>query len=289
MKYQYSNLSDVINTLCKDKNMHICIHDIAGISGADFLKIDPMQKTHTSQFCDAAKSTERGFKLCIRCKTLANKKAAFGQAAFCGHCPYGLFEYVQPVIFKGNTVCIIYVGNMVLNRETTLKKLRFTADLTGINPELLMKELENAHYDNDVSLSKSIAELLSSYIRLLLNSSDVMLPPVRLSGCKNTIKDIVDYVHLNYSKDISLKQLAGLYFINEKYLGNLFWKETGTTFRSYLNDLRLDHSVAELKNTDKSILHIAMDSGFKNVTYFNRQFKKKFGMSPTAFRKNNAF
>lgn len=274
----------MIDTLCKTNKISICIHDIQGILGSDIFKIGITHKTHTKKFCDIAKSTERGFKLCIRCKTKSNQKAVFEQTPFCSHCPYGLFEYVYPVVFNGNTICIIYVGNIVIDEEKSMNKLRFAAKITGVGSDTLIKELKNAHFDADADLCKNIAEIISSYILLILNSHDVALPPVRISGCKSTTKDIIDYINLNFDKDISLKELAKLYFINEKYLGQILRRETGTGFRAYLNNLRLNNSLLELKNSDKSILNIAMESGFKNVTYFNQKFVEKFGISPSVYR-----
>ena len=88
-----------------------------------------------------------------------------------------------------------------------------------------------------------------------------------------------------YDKNISLKQLAGMYFVNEKYLGRVFKAETGCTLHQYLNNIRIKRAVAELSGTDKSILDISLDCGFGNVTYFNRRFMREFGMTPTQYRR----
>ena len=62
-------------------------------------------------------------------------------------------------------------------------------------------------------------------------------------------------------------------------------KPHGTGFTEYLNDYRLTMAARLLKSSDESILMIAEASGFDNLSYFNRIFKRKYGSSPGAYRK----
>ena len=60
----------------------------------------------------------------------------------------------------------------------------------------------------------------------------------------------------------------------------------GTGFTEYLNDYRLTMAARLLKSSDESILMIAEESGFDNLSYFNRIFKRKYGVSPGSYRKS---
>ena len=60
-----------------------------------------------------AKSTERGYRLCLRCKKLANTKAVAHKKPFCGHCLYGLYEAAMPVIIGESVAAVVYVGNAI--------------------------------------------------------------------------------------------------------------------------------------------------------------------------------
>lgn len=58
----------------------------------------------------------------------------------------------------------------------------------------------------------------------------------------------------------------------------------GTGFIEYLNDYRLTMAERLLKSSDASVLEIAEQSGFDNLSYFNRIFKRKYGISPGKWR-----
>ena len=63
-----------------------------------------------------------------------------------------------------------------------------------------------------------------------------------------------------------------------------FKQHMGTGFIEYLNDYRLTMAERLLKSSDGSVLEIAEQSGFDNLSYFNRIFKRKYGMSPGKWR-----
>lgn len=67
-----------------------------------------------------------------------------------------------------------------------------------------------------------------------------------------------------------------------------YFKETmGTSFVDYLRDYRLTIASRLLTTSDSSILDIAAESGFENLSYFNRVFKQKYSMTPRQFRKES--
>lgn len=66
----------------------------------------------------------------------------------------------------------------------------------------------------------------------------------------------------------------------------MFHQETGMSFIQYLNDFRLESCAAQLKRTSKSVTEIAFENGFDNISYFIRQFKKKYSCTPLSFRRS---
>ena len=65
-----------------------------------------------------------------------------------------------------------------------------------------------------------------------------------------------------------------------------FFKQSmGMGFIAYLNDFRLEIAARMLLSADANILEIASVCGFENLSYFNRSFKKKYGVAPGRFRK----
>ena len=59
---------------------------------------------------------------------------------------------------------------------------------------------------------------------------------------------------------------------------------TGDSFTSYVNDRRLAEAAEALRQTDDKILTISQDAGFMNPSNFNRQFKKRYGVTPREYR-----
>lgn len=88
----------------------------------------------------------------------------------------------------------------------------------------------------------------------------------------------------NYSRDISLKEIAEYAGMNKSAFCTFIKRQTGKSFSEYMNGLRLQRAVERLVNTDDNIIDIAYDVGFSSVTYFNRLFRRKYGCSPTSMR-----
>jgi AraC-like DNA-binding protein len=89
-----------------------------------------------------------------------------------------------------------------------------------------------------------------------------------------------------FKTGITLTELAETYNRNEKYMGRLFKEELGVSFAEYKQNKRLELAEALLIQGEDRIIDIAFECGFNNISYFNRAFQKKYGMSPTAYRKN---
>jgi YesN/AraC family two-component response regulator len=85
--------------------------------------------------------------------------------------------------------------------------------------------------------------------------------------------------------EISLKTISYELSVNPAYLGQLFKEETGKYFNDYLTDLRMQKSITFLLKSNKKISEIAEKIGIPNQSYFNRLFKKKFGISPMEYRR----
>ena len=65
----------------------------------------------------------------------------------------------------------------------------------------------------------------------------------------------------------------------------MFKKEIGITYSEYIISKRIAKAQFLLKNTTDTVINIAAISGFNNVTYFNRVFKKHLRLTPTEYRK----
>lgn len=89
-----------------------------------------------------------------------------------------------------------------------------------------------------------------------------------------------------YMTNISLKQLGEKFYINSAYLGQLFKKHYGMSFKDYLNMVRINKSVDLLANTDMKVYEISAAVGYQSLDYFVNKFVAKRGHTPAKFRKS---
>lgn len=98
------------------------------------------------------------------------------------------------------------------------------------------------------------------------------------------IKSILEYIHKNYSREIVLSELAGNFCMSKGYFCRFFKSMVKMSVVDYVNSYRINVSAALLKKTDKEIGEIACMSGFNNISYFNKIFRKYMHRTPTQFR-----
>ncbi|HYH04211.1 MAG TPA: response regulator [Bacillota bacterium] len=102
---------------------------------------------------------------------------------------------------------------------------------------------------------------------------------------RKEILQAIQYIEENYTREISLAEIAKQVNLSESYFSYLFKKETGDGLANYISHLRLTMGKKLLKNTTLSICEIAEKIGFNNVYYFSGTFKKVFGVSPKEYQK----
>lgn len=101
------------------------------------------------------------------------------------------------------------------------------------------------------------------------------------------LKMALAYMQSHYSESITVGKLAKLCGFSEVHFMNVFKAIIGATCIEYLIEYRLALAAIDLRETNHPIMQVAMDNGFQNISYFNRTFKKKYDMTPSAYRKLN--
>ncbi|WP_178019534.1 AraC family transcriptional regulator [uncultured Paenibacillus sp.] len=98
---------------------------------------------------------------------------------------------------------------------------------------------------------------------------------------------VLEYIHTNYPRKITLEDLTSTAHLNRVTLNKLFQDRCGSTAMGYLLSYRLKVAGELLTHTDMNLNDIARSIGFEYDTYFIKQFKSKKGMSPTTYRINS--
>ena len=239
-------------------------------NGANEKCILPHEHTiHSSPICDFFKNIPGGFAKCLQCRKCTIQRAEDEKKPFWAYCVHGVLEYTAPVVMLGRVVAIVFVGN-ILTPEGEGRMAPMLGDCVGV-----LESMEETVSEQRV---ETVAGIVSSYIMMLLEKY-----PDKKAGNKSIIENVKAYVLANLEYDLKLSDIAELFFYNEVYLGRLFKKEVGESFKDYVNGLRIRRAT-ELLETELSITEISERVGYTGVSYFNRVFKARLGLSPTEYR-----
>ena len=160
-------LQALIDLLTKNRGIHISILDLSGVLSTPSTKISFDNVIHSKKFCNIAKSTPRGYCACLRCKRGANKKAAIERSCFAGHCYFGLYEAVCPVVIDGKVAAIVYVGNAIVDEAKTRERIQKSCQYTGVEHGALLDATVLCERLDDCEELTRIAELVCDYLKML--------------------------------------------------------------------------------------------------------------------------
>ena len=137
-------------------------------------------------------------------------------------------------------------------------------------------------------LAAAVEEQDKDYYSVLINA--LLMKTVKNLTTKsvlsiNYVQSAMLYVLNNFRKNITLSDVADHVGLSPSYLSNLFSKDTGVTFKDYLNTMRFEHAKNLLLYSKLNISEICAESGFEDYANFLRGFKHYFGVSPGKFRK----
>lgn len=111
------------------------------------------------------------------------------------------------------------------------------------------------------------------------------LAQLRGKSARGVLGEIEKEVRDNYAGNLTLKELSKKYFINTAYLGQIFRKKYGCSFKDYLNAYRMDRAAELLLHTDMKIYEVAERVGYHDLDYFINRFIEAKGCTPARFRK----
>lgn len=135
----------------------------------------------------------------------------------------------------------------------------------------------------EMSVQLNIKSILLQFFQKMLQYDFIVQNST--SGRNTTEKEMISYIQQNYTGEISLKQFGEQFHLSEKYISRYFKEHFHITLSQYINHLRMEHARQLLQETTLSVTEVAMRSGYENVSYFIRSFKKMYGMSPLKYRK----
>ena len=114
-----------------------------------------------------------------------------------------------------------------------------------------------------------------------LKTEDPFLPAATVSRELNAI---AEYLHKNIALKHSLESISEYFHFNPNYICNLFARHLGTTFVTYMKNIRMEEAAKLLQATQKPVKEIANLCGYKDYFYFCRVFRETYACTPTDYR-----
>ncbi len=126
------------------------------------------------------------------------------------------------------------------------------------------------------------------YLYLFLGSLMSLSGGQKLTTSKQYVDKAVQFISRNYSRDITICDVADFVGISESHLYRVFSKELDMAPTQFLMRYRIGEAAAMLRSTGLAIGEIAASTGFRDPLYFSRVFKKVKGVSPREYTRRGA-
>ncbi len=147
--------------------------------------------------------------------------------------------------------------------------------------EILYRLLMSESYYDKIKLKMHILSIL---VRL---QESTPLPPTNIKQYSELVKNTLIYIQANARSSLRVSDIAQHFFTSESRIRNAFRKEMGIPIGQYINDLVYSKAKEYLSGSSLKISQISAILGFCDQFYFSQTFKKRFGITPSQFRKQD--
>ncbi len=170
---------------------------------------------------------------------------------------------------------------MTLNINYLLFQLIHLASIQDkyVNQEEIFRMISESSFDEGIIRGSK------AHLRNFACKYGDYMTQLRNNVSRGVLLNIENEIQENYATNLTLKSLSEKYYVNSAYLGQLFRKKYGCSFKDYLNQYRLEQAATLLVRTDKKIYQIAEDVGYHDQDYFINRFILLKGCTPARYRK----
>lgn len=148
-----------------------------------------------------------------------------------------------------------------------------------VNQEEIMRVISESTFEKGVMRGSKLH--LSRFACEYAN----YLAQLRKKVSHGVLAEIEKEIRENFAENLTLKEFSEKYYVNSAYLGQLFRKKYGQSFKDYLNSYRMEQAARMLLRTDDKIYQVAEKSGYHDLDYFVNRFIHAKGCTPAKFRR----
>lgn len=197
---------------------------------------------------------------------------------------------IKPGAFIKSLNCIPYETCGILLRDGSMDY--FTNDHKCGHKHRFLLPVRYAQNTMNVLFKQAVEysshdHLLRLYVMLTwAHVSETLIKQSQPTGSHSTFFKAKSYVDKHFQLGINRKTVAAELGLNQDYLNALFHRFSGLSFTQYILKIKLEKANELLYEKNISISKIAKLSGFNSNTYFGRQFKREYHMTPQAYRRS---
>ncbi len=181
-----------------------------------------------------------------------------------------------------------------------MKQLGMAKEMVSMNTNYLLFQLTHLAVEQDEDVNQEevllyisehvfdsgIARGSRAHMRRFACEYAEYLVQLRKNVSRGVLLDIEKEIKEHYAQNLTLRELSQKYFVNSSYLGQIFRKKYGQSFKDYLCCYRINEAAGLLLRTDRKISRIAEDVGYRDTDYFISRFIEQKGTTPARYRKN---
>lgn len=137
---------------------------------------------------------------------------------------------------------------------------------------------------DQLEVCSTITQLRTGLLNQMLQLNTKAAQKLEESAANTSISLACRYIEEHLSEPLTLEAVASQVFLNSNYLSDLFKAETGTNFKDYITEKRMEKACSLLK-TPMRIADIALQAGYRDAKHFSKAFKKFVGISPKEYQR----
>jgi len=159
--------------------------------------------------------------------------------------------------------------------------------ILGQTRQQVIKKLENCLTDQSFHKLVGLIEIL--YIIAVSDETELIDKNFATTNYtfpeSERFQKVFQYLIENYQHEITLESVAEIAHLSATAFCRFFKAATHKTLVEVITDFRIHQACSLLNNTDKPVLEVCFESGFGNISYFNKKFKAVTGNTPMEYRK----
>ena len=269
-------MKDSLDVLLILKDLHKISGFRVSVFDTDYHEIASYPEAH-SPFCSFLHHNDQCCEICRQSQRIAFEKVSQTGDVYLYRCKFGLWDAVSPLYHFGVLSGYLLMGQVI----DPTPESRF-----------LVKDQVTPYVEDAILLEQKINEIPVVAMDMIKSFVNIMTVCAEYITCSNKFRlperDLAEltmkYIHRNYSKHLTIKDLCVYFHCSKSTLINTFEQRYHISVNKYITKFRLEQAKKLLTQSNVTICDIALRCGFADQGYFSKVFQKELGMTPSAYR-----